>query len=117
LFTLTASAETAGRLPSDRWFTAFQDPCLAVGEVHKIAPPVPKKEKSRLSAGPPCPTRYRREGRLALSARFLLLLTGLLLPAALLAGLLLSWVLVLLARILILIAHSEFSLCIVSSQD
>jgi hypothetical protein len=35
----------------------------------------------------------------------LLLLTGLLLPAALLAGLLLSWVLVLLARILILIAH------------
>jgi hypothetical protein len=67
--------------------------------------PVPKKEKSRLSAGPPCRTRYRREGRLALSPGFLLLLTGLLLPAALLAGLLLSGVLVLLARILILIAH------------
>jgi hypothetical protein len=56
-------------------------------------------------------------GRLAPSAAgVLLLLTGLLLAATLLAGFL-PGLLVLLTRILILIAHSEFSLCIVSSGD
>jgi hypothetical protein len=56
-------------------------------------------------------------GRLAPAASgALLLLAGLRLTAALLAGFL-SGILVLLARILILIAHSEFSHCIVSSLD
>jgi hypothetical protein len=45
----------------------------------------------------------------------LLLLAGLLLPAALLLAGLLTWILVRLARILILIAHSEFSLCFIPS--
>jgi hypothetical protein len=85
-----------------------------------------QKEKSRLSAGPPCRTPYDVTRELAALARVLLawirltriwltwvlpLLAGLLLPAALLllAGLL-SRVLVRLARIRILVAHSEFSL-------
>jgi hypothetical protein len=46
----------------------------------------------------------------------LLLLAGLLLPAALLLAGLLTRVLVLLARIFILIAHLEFSLCFVRSK-
>jgi hypothetical protein len=50
-----------------------------------------------------------------LLAGALLLLAGFRLPAALLAGLL-TRVLVLLARIRILIAHSEFSFCFLHSQ-
>ncbi len=52
-----------------------------------------------------------------LLAGALLLLAGLLLPAALLLAGLLTGILVLLARILILVAHSEFSLCFIRSQD
>jgi len=50
-----------------------------------------------------------------LLAGALLLLAGLLLPAALLLAGLLTGILVLLARILILVAHSEFSLCFIRS--
>jgi len=92
-----------------------------------------KKEKSRLAAGPPCQTLLNVSCELAplvrilLVAGVLLLLAGLLLPATLLlAGLLtrilvlltglLTRVLVLLARILILIAHLEFSLCFIPSR-
>jgi len=93
---------------------------------------VTKKEKSRLAAGPPCQTLLNVSCELAplvriLAAGVLLLLAGLLLPATLLlAGLLtrilvlltglLTRVLVLLARILILIAHLEFSLCFIPSR-
>jgi hypothetical protein len=81
--------------------------------------PVPQKERSRLPAGPFLALTQSelailtgvltRIGFLALTARILLLLAGLLAATLLLTGLL-ARILVLLTRVLILSAHSEISL-------
>jgi hypothetical protein len=85
---------------------------------NSVALTIPKKEKSRLAAGPSCCRLTGPELTaalallirfLALTVRILLLLAGLLAAALLPAGLagLLARVLVLLARVLVLIGHRD----------